>query len=77
MTMTNLPSAFVDEATLNELVTQRTSLLAHMPELDKAIKAGLATDQQKADLQAQVGKIEQILRVYRPGALSPAATRRQ
>lgn len=76
MSMTMQPPTFVDEATLNELVTQRTNLLAHMPELDKAIKAGLATDQQKADLQAQVAKIEQILRVYRPGALSTSATRR-
>ncbi len=67
---------FVDEATLNELATQRTSLLAHMPEVEKAIKAGLANEQQKKDLQEAIARIEQILRVYRPSALSPAAAKR-
>lgn len=64
--------SFIDEATLNELEQQRKNLLARMPDIDKAIKAGLASDAQKADLQAAIGRIEQILRVYRPSALSQA-----
>ncbi len=67
---------FVDEATINDLANQRQNLLAHLPELERAIKAGIADERQKADLQAAVAKIEQILRVYKPSALAPATTRR-
>lgn len=65
----------ITNAQLDELEAQHAKMLASLPEIEKAIKANLLTPQQLEDARAAIKRIEGILQIYRPAALSPARGR--
>jgi len=65
----------ISDAQLDELERQRTGLLDSIPEIEKGIKAGLLTPAQLDDTKQTLKRLEGVLQVYRPQALTAARGR--